>query len=91
MPPGDDETWDEGLPDRRAREPLELRLSIQPARSRTSAAHREAAQRLLAELLELPGEERHRRLREDPSTTLICSTCCWKRATPRSPSTSAGP
>jgi tetratricopeptide (TPR) repeat protein len=65
-PPGDDETWDEDFPDHRAMEPLEIRLSIQPARPRSNTAHREAAQRLLAELLELPGEERHRRLREGP-------------------------
>ena len=65
-PPADDETWDEGVPDRRATEPLEIRLSIQPARPRSSAAQREAAQHRLAELLELPGEERHRRVREGP-------------------------
>lgn len=59
----DEETWDEErLP--RVREPLEIRFSIQPARPRTQQEGRKSAQRLLAELLELPEREQLRRLRE---------------------------
>jgi tetratricopeptide (TPR) repeat protein len=67
-PPGDDDTWDENLSDRpnpREAEPLEIRLSIHPARPRQTTAHRQEARALLAELLALPEKERPRRLREE--------------------------
>jgi tetratricopeptide (TPR) repeat protein len=66
-PPGDDDTWAEETPDRwnlRNVEPLEIRLSIHPARPRRDASRREEARALLAELLALPEKDRQRRLRE---------------------------
>jgi tetratricopeptide (TPR) repeat protein len=67
-PPDDDDTWDENLSDRQGRrnrqevEPLEIRLSIHPARPRPDAARREKARALLAELLAVPEKDRLRRL-----------------------------
>ena len=67
MAPGDDETWDEELPDRRnhrAVEPLEIRLSIHAAR-RSDAPRRAKAHGLLADLLTLPEKDRLRRLGDE--------------------------
>jgi len=58
----DEDTWEEDF--RRGDEPLEIRLSIQPAVARIGNSNREDAQRLLAELLGAPEEERSRLLRE---------------------------
>jgi tetratricopeptide (TPR) repeat protein len=52
----DEETW---------AEPLEIRLSVHPARPRRDAARRERARGLLSELLALPKEQRHFRVQEE--------------------------
>jgi tetratricopeptide (TPR) repeat protein len=59
----DEDTWDEERY-RSVQEPLEIRFSIQPSRPGSGPERRQNAQRLLAELLEMPEETRRRRLRE---------------------------
>jgi tetratricopeptide (TPR) repeat protein len=59
----EEETWDEE-PYRRVSKPLTLQIAVQTAGSQAGPELREGAQRLLAELLELPAEERLRGVRE---------------------------
>jgi tetratricopeptide (TPR) repeat protein len=59
--PDDEETWDESELHRVLR-PLEIRLSIQPAPAEKEPELRQSARSLLAELLELPVEERRWKL-----------------------------
>jgi tetratricopeptide (TPR) repeat protein len=61
--PGEEEdTWVEDF--RSDRAPLEIRISVQPAVSGDGRERRETAQRLLAELMDIRGEERFRLLKE---------------------------
>jgi tetratricopeptide (TPR) repeat protein len=62
--PSDDDTRDENR-NRQKVEPLEIRLSLHPARPLPGAARREEARGLLAELLALPDEVRLHRLRDE--------------------------